>query len=81
MPDTAMERSGIQRVCVIHKNAPSMITQITATISDSGINIANLMNKSKKEMAYTIVDVDSKVDASLAETLMKVDGILRVRII
>ena len=81
MPDASMERSGIQRVCVIHKNTPSMISKITGTISDSGINIANLMNKSKKEMAYTIVDVDTKVDVSLAETLMKVDGILRVRVI
>lgn len=57
LPSVSMPRSGDMRITLIHRNVPSMLTQIATLISDSGINIENLTNKSRKEYAYTMVDV------------------------
>ena len=57
MPAVSMARSGDARVCVIHKNVPSIITSITAVLSDNGVNIENMQSKSRKDYAYTILDI------------------------
>ncbi len=80
LPSLSMPRSGMARICVIHKNIPNIINRITGKLSESNINIANMTNKSKGDMAYTMIDIDSE-DAKLIKELEQTDGIIRVRII
>lgn len=81
MPNAQMPRSTGKRVCVIHKNVSSMVSSITTAIADKGGNIENMLNKSRGEIAYTILDVSESIDESIIDTLMAVDGIIRVRVI
>ena len=68
------------RVTVAHKNVPNMLSSFSAIFADENINIVNMLNKSKKDYAYTMVDVDT-VPADLAERLAAVEGVCKVRII
>lgn len=81
MPAVEMPRSGKSRVCVIHRNVPAMVSQITAVFSKESLNIENMQNKSRKEMAYTLLDVSEPVDGKIADELMAIDGIVKVRVI
>ena len=80
-PNVSMARSGNARVCVFHANVPAMISAVTGAISAAGVNIENMINKSKGDNAYTMVDVTGTVPADLPEKLMAVEGIAKVRII
>lgn len=81
LPEITMPRSGKYRVCVIHKNIPNMLTKITGIIADDNVNIENLLNKSRGDYAYTMLDID-EADTALLETEIKaIDGVIRVRII
>ena len=75
--DAGKKGQGV-RVCINHKNIPGMINNFTTIISRDGGNIASLVNKSRNEYAYTIIDTDKDVDA---KELLEVQGVLRVRII
>lgn len=80
-PNVEMPMSADSRVTIVHKNVPNMLSQITTCFANVNINIDNIINKSKKEMAYTIVDVsDKKLDA-VVDALQAVDGVIRVRVI
>ena len=76
-----MERSGAQRLCVIHRNVPAVIASITTQLSNAGVNVENMTNKSKGEYAYTMVDVGSPVDAKAIEDISRVPGVIRMRVI
>ena len=80
-PNADMPMSGDARVCVLHDNVPNVISQITSAIGGAGLNIENMINKSKGDNAYTIVDVKGTVPADLAEKLTAGEGITRVRVI
>ena len=80
-PNVIMERSGVQRLCIIHRNVPAMLANITAQLSEDGVNVENLTNKSKGEYAYTMVDVGSKVGEKVIEDIRKVPGVIRMRAI
>ena len=80
-PNVIMERSGVQRLCVIHRNVPAVIAQITTQLSKDGVNVENMTNKSKGEYAYTMVDAGSKVDAKAIEDISRVPGVIRMRVI
>ena len=80
-PNVIMERSGVQRLCVIHRNVPAILAKITTQLSEDGVNVENLTNKSKGEYAYTMVDTGSAVDAKVIEDIRKVPGIIRLRVI
>ena len=69
------------RLCIFHKNQPSMITQFTQILGASDVNIAGMANKSKKEVAYTLIDFDSPVDKELVKKLAEVRDVYRVRVI
>ena len=69
------------RVGIFHKNQPSMITQFTQIIGASDVNIAGMANKSKKEVAYTLIDFDSPADKELVKKLGEVKDVYRVRVI
>ena len=81
LPETAMPRSGKNRVCVIHKNIPTILTKITGVISDDNINIENLLNKSRGDYAYTMLDIADADIATLQTEIEAIEGIIRVRII
>ncbi|MBQ3058342.1 MAG: phosphoglycerate dehydrogenase [Clostridia bacterium] len=81
LPEVTMPRSGKNRVCVIHKNVPNMLTKITGLVSDDGINIENLLNKSRGDYAYTMLDIDNADIATLEKEINDIDGVIRVRII
>lgn len=78
LPNAELAKTGDNLVCVIHKNVPAIITQVTAAISDCGSNIENLVNKSKKDWAYTMLDVSGSVDA---DKLKAIDGVVGIRIL
>ncbi|MBR3691930.1 MAG: phosphoglycerate dehydrogenase [Clostridia bacterium] len=79
-PNVSMERSaGAVRLCVIHRNIPNMISTISAAMAAKGINIENIISKSKKDFAYTMLDVVGDVSDATLQHLYEVEGIIRVR--
>ena len=81
LPAVSMERSGVMRMCIIHKNVPAMLANITTLLSKDGVNVENLSNKSKGDLAYTMVDLGTKVDAAVIEDVRKLANVIRVRVI
>lgn len=69
------------RVAIFHKNIANMITKFTACFGDEGINISDMMNKSKGEVAYTMMDIETKADESIIKKLQSVNGVFRVRVV
>lgn len=80
LPNVSMERSGDIRITCFHHNVPNMLAQISQTISAAGLNIENMINKSKKDYAYTIVDVDKADIDGVVEKLNAIDAILKVNV-
>jgi len=80
-PNCSLPRTGNQRLTVAHKNQQSMLSQISSIISDRGINIDNMINQSKKDYAYTIIDTFGEFHADDIEAIKKIDGVLKVRVI
>ncbi len=69
------------RIAIFHKNIANMITKFTACFGDNGINITDMMNKSKGEVAYTMIDVESTPTAGIVEKLSGIEGVFRVRVV
>ena len=80
-PDVDLPASAGYRVCVIHKNIPNMLSQIAASLSESGLNIENMLSKSKKEFAYTMLELTDLPGTAAIDRLRAQEGILRVRLI
>ena len=78
-PDVVMERESQYRVGIANSNVPNMLGQISTAMADAGLNIHNMLNKSKGEMAYTLVDVDSEVPAAVIDRIAAIKGVLAVR--
>ena len=78
-PAVAMPRESPWRVGIANANVPNMLGQISTAMAQAGLNIHNMVNKSRGDMAYTLVDVDSAVDPSVLETLRAIEGVLAVR--
>ena len=78
-PSVAMGRESAHRVGIANANVPNMVGQISTTMAQAGLNIHNMVNKSKGEMAYTLVDLDSPVEPPLVERLARIPGVLSVR--
>ena len=81
LPNLEQEWIGISRLCLIHKNVPAMLTNIMSTLSNDGINVENMTNKSKKDYAYTIVDVNTRITDQVANELRAIPGVIRVRVL
>ena len=82
MPAVSCHRTEGARICVIHKNNPGMINKLSALFSSKNINIENMLNKSKKDYAYTLIDVAEKeIDESIVDGIKNVEGTIRVRVI
>ncbi len=80
-PSVSMPRATGTRVCIIHKNIPNMLSTISSEIAGIGVNIENMQSQSKKDYAYTILDVTSDISDAVAQKLAAVDGIVRVRVV
>ena len=80
-PNCSLPMSGKGRICILHKNVPTMLTQFTNMFAESNQNIADLINKSKKELAYTIINSDEIITDEIIDKIKAVDGVLRVRVI
>jgi D-3-phosphoglycerate dehydrogenase len=78
-PDMNMPRESPWRIAIANANVPNMVAQISATIAKAGLNIHNMLNKSKGEIAYTLVDVDSAASRELVAQLGRIEGVLAVR--
>jgi D-3-phosphoglycerate dehydrogenase len=78
-PSVAMARESAWRVAIANANVPNMVGQISTAMAHAGLNIHNMVNKSRGEMAYTLVDVDSPVPAALLAALSSIHGVLSVR--
>ena len=81
LPTLVQEWSGVSRLCIIHRNIPGAIANITGVLSKDGVNVENMTNKSKKDYAYTIVDVGSRVNDQVADEIRALEGVLRVRLL
>lgn len=80
LPNCELNKTADQLVCIIHKNVPAIITQVTGVISNAGGNIESIVNKSKKDWAYTMVDVTGDVDSAKAD-ILAIEGVTGVRIL
>jgi D-3-phosphoglycerate dehydrogenase len=78
-PGVEMPRESPHRVAIANANVPNMLGQISSAMAKAGLNIHNMVNKSRGEMAYTLVDVDSPVDASVVRAIGAIEGVLAVR--
>jgi len=78
-PGVEMPRESPYRVAIANANVPNMLGQISTTMAKAGLNIHNMVNKSRGEMAYTLVDVDSPVAEGVIESLSAIGGVLSVR--
>ena len=78
-PSVSMERESPFRVAIANANVPNMLGQISTTMAQAGLNIHNMVNKSRGEMAYTLVDVDSAPSAAVLAALAGIAGVSSVR--
>lgn len=80
-PNVDMPRESPHRVAIANANVPNMLGQISSTMAKAGLNIHNMVNKSRGEMAYTLVDVDSPVHDRVVGSIAGIEGVLSVRAI
>jgi D-3-phosphoglycerate dehydrogenase len=81
-PEAVLPRvPGTTRLSIANSNVPNMVGQISTSLAGAGINIADLLNKSRGEVAYTLIDVDGNVDSSICEKISAIEGVLSARIV
>jgi len=78
-PNVVMPRESKYRVAIANSNVPNMVGQISTAMAQAGLNIHNMINKSKGDMAYTLVDVDSPVPQATIDSIARIGGVLAVR--
>ena len=80
-PEAKMPRAGEERLAITHKNIPNMVGQITNAIAEVGVNIVDMLNKSRDEVAYTLIDLESEISDMAIDNLKQIDGILTLRVL
>ena len=78
-PEADMPRNDAYRITVANANVPNMVGQISTCLADAGLNIEDLLNKSRDNLAYTIIDLDGEVPDQTLEQIRSIDGVLNVR--
>jgi len=78
-PNVSMDRESRFRIAIANANVPNMLGQISTAMAQAGLNIHNMVNKSRGDMAYTLVDVDSPVGDAVVAALKAIEGVLAVR--
>jgi D-3-phosphoglycerate dehydrogenase len=80
-PEAQLPMNGAHRLCIANANVPNMVGQITTLLAKHNLNIADLLNKSRGDLAYTLVDVDSPIPSGLVTELAAINGVLSTRAI
>ncbi len=80
-PEVRMDRNEGFRICIVNSNVPNMLGQISTAMAQDQLNIVDMLNKSRGDLAYTLVDVDKPVNDGLIAKLKTIDGVLAVRTI
>ena len=80
-PEAVLPRAGECRLAIANANVPNMVGQISTTLADASLNIADLLNKSRGELAYTLIDIDAPVPASVLERVRSIQGVLSARVV
>jgi D-3-phosphoglycerate dehydrogenase len=78
-PAADMPRTNAHRITIANKNVPNMVGQISTILADAGLNIADMINKSRGELAYTIADLDAEVPSAVIDQIRGIEGVLKVR--
>ena len=80
-PNLQLERSGDVRLAVANRNVPKILGSILALLSDANVNIVDMLNKSRDEIAYNLIDLNGNVDDALLAKIADLDGVVNVRVI
>ena len=80
-PEVVMPRTDGARLAIANSNVPNMVGQISTALAEAGLNIKDLLNKSKGEVAYTLVDVEGEISDVVVEQIKAIDGVLSVRVL
>ena len=80
-PNVEMPRESPWRVAIANANVPNMLGQISTAMAHAGLNIHNMVNKSRGDTAYTLVDVDTPIHDTVVDALSRIEGVLSVRAI
>jgi len=80
-PNIALERNGGYRLAFSNRNVPKMLNQVLSVLADREMNVIDMINRSRDEAAYTIVDVEQEPSAELVQALEAIDGVIKVRIL
>lgn len=80
-PSVNLPRAGVQRLSVVNENRPDMVSQISHVLGQGKVNIVHMMNESKGELAYTLIDAASELDELVVEQVKAINGVLAVRVI
>ncbi len=80
-PQCKMDKKAPFRVCIVHKNIPSVLSRISSLLAATGINIEDMINKGKDKYAYTMIDVSTEISDDCINKMQDVEGILKIRII
>jgi D-3-phosphoglycerate dehydrogenase len=80
-PTVNLPRAGVQRLAVVNENRPDMVSQISHVLGGGNVNIVHMVNESRGDLAYTMLDADSKLDESVVEQVKAIKGVLAVRVL
>lgn len=80
-PDAVIPASEFNRICIFHKNIPNVLAQITAVLSEQNINVENLVNRSKKDNAYTLVEFSGNANEGIYNAIKNVESVVRITVI
>lgn len=81
LPAVSMTPSGVMRLCILHKNVPGMLANITTLFGRDGVNVENMSNKSKGDWAYTMVDLAAHIGDDVLQDVRAMEHVVRVRAI
>jgi D-3-phosphoglycerate dehydrogenase len=80
-PETSMPRGGCCRLTVANANVPNMVGQISTALARANLNISDMLNRSRGELAYTVIDVDAEIPEAVRDEVAGIEGVLAVRTI
>jgi len=80
-PEVIMPKNGGSRICIANSNVPAMLGQISTALANAGLNIIDMLNKSRGDIAYTLVDVESAIPDATVTEIHDIEGVLSVRVI
>jgi len=80
-PECNLDRNGKKRITITNQNMPGMIEKITKMLAENKLNVANMINKSKGNLAYNIIDLEGEVGEGLVKKIQSIDGVVAVRVL